>query len=192
MSDMVHLLEEYRASDDASKVTELEAEVRRVSEEKKRVEDRFSELDKQASEVAKNNGLYLKQVSELESTNKRLGTRLEEAQKRLSEMEKARDDALSERGKLEVDVKNLQRANGTLAKENEALKLEVQKNIEEIAKALGDGYDRCLKRVEAVGFDPSGHSFDEYIKYFSKSLVADGVAEDGGRDVGGDRDGGNA
>lgn len=184
MSDVVHLLEEYRMDKDSSKVAELEAEVRRISEEKKGVEDRLVELDKRASEIVKNNSSYLKQVSELETSNQRLSTQLGEVQKSLKEVEAARDDAVRDRGKLEGDMKGLQQANEALSTENDALKLEIQKNVEEFAKALGDGYNRCLKRVESSSFDPSGPSSDEYIQDFSKSLVADGGVEDGAHEGG--------
>lgn len=40
--------------------------------------------------------------------------------------------------------------------ENETLKVEVQKGVEDIAGALGEGYGRCLKRVSAAGFDIAG------------------------------------
>lgn len=67
---------------------------------------------------------------------------------------------------------DLQRANGNLCNENEDLKLEVQKGVEDMTKALCDGYNRCLARMATFGMETSGHSFDDFIKDFAKSMAA--------------------
>lgn len=82
---------------------------------------------------------------------------------RLLEVEKRRADG------LDIEIVNLRQANKDAAAENETLELEVQKGVEDIAGALGDGYNRCLQRVVGVGFDAAGHSFKDYIRDFVAS-----------------------
>lgn len=62
--------------------------------------------------------------------------------------------------------------------ENDNLKGKVQKGIDDIAKALGDGYGRCLARLSAAGVDVSNQSFEDYIRdYDSLSIVGDVVPD---------------
>lgn len=103
----------------------MEAAVHKAKEEKKNVEDRLVELDKQASEIARNNSEYLKQVSELETANRQLNTQLEETWGKLKKVESIKDTVVHERGEFKGQVKNLQQVNGNLSAENKALKLEV-------------------------------------------------------------------
>lgn len=81
----------------------------------------------------------------------------------------SRDDELKKREALEAVVKGLQDKHKLALDENEALKVEVQKGVEDIAKALGEGYNRCLGRVATAGFAVEGHSFDDYIRDFAAS-----------------------
>lgn len=45
----------------------------------------------------------------------------------------------------------------------------MQRGVGDIRKALNEGYDRCLKRVSAAGFDTTGHSFDDYVQDYVAS-----------------------
>lgn len=45
----------------------------------------------------------------------------------------------------------------------------MEKRVEDISNALGDGYAHCLERVFAAGFDPTGHSFTDYIRDYPAS-----------------------
>lgn len=53
--------------------------------------------------------------------------------------------------------------------ENVALKAEVDKGVEDIAKAVGDGYGHCLARISSAAIDVSGHSFEDYIHDYAAS-----------------------
>lgn len=69
MSDVVHLLDEYRADEESSKRCELKAELRAVKEDKKKTADHQVEVEDRAFEIAKKNSTYVRQVSELEIAN---------------------------------------------------------------------------------------------------------------------------
>lgn len=183
MSDIVHLLEEYKMGDDQTRLGELEAELRAAKEERKKAKESLVKMESRATEVAKTNTLYLQQVSELEAANGNLTGQVTELQRKMQEMQIARDEALRLRGESEKKVKAVEEVNRRLGSEVEGLKLEVQKGVEEIAKGLGEGYDRCLTRMASVGVDISGHSFVEYIKEFAKSMSTGdggGAAREGG------------
>lgn len=50
----------------------------------------------------------------------------------------------------------------------------MEKGVENIFNALGDGYAHCLERVFAAGFDPTGHSFTDYIRDYAASHPVEG------------------
>lgn len=60
---------------------------------------------------------------------------------------------------FEVELSNLRQKYKDVADENGSLKAEVQKGIEEIATAVGQGYSHCLDRVSKAGFSTEGYSF---------------------------------
>lgn len=108
-------------------------------------------------------------VSELENANKNLSVELASMREKLKEVERSRDGEKMCGDALNVEVENLHRANQEMVTENETLKAEVQKGVEEIAGALGDGYNRCLERVSGAGFDGACHHFEDYIHDFAAS-----------------------
>lgn len=109
------------------------------------------------------------QISELENANKNLNTELSSLREKLNDVKKSRDEEKTRGDGLDDEVGNLRRTNQGLTTENELLKAEVQKNVEEIAGALGDGYNCCLERVSGIGFDATGHKFEDYIRDFAAS-----------------------
>lgn len=111
-------------------------------------------------------------ISELESANKNLNTELASLREKFKDLEKSRNEEKSRVDTLDIEIKNLRRSNEEVIADNEVLKAEVQKSVEEIAGALGDGYNRCLGRVSGVGFDATGHSFEDYIHDFAKAQAS--------------------
>lgn len=85
----------------------------------------------------------------------------------LKVMESSCDEEKKGRETLETEVDELRRAKQEVVDENEALKGKVQKGIEDIAGALGDGYGRCLARLAADGVDVAGHSLEDYIRDYA-------------------------
>lgn len=65
------------------------------------------------------------------------------------------------------ELKDLQQSHTTALDEITQLKAEVQKGVEDIAKELKDGYDRCLWRLSNAGVDVATHSFDDYIRDYA-------------------------
>lgn len=106
-------------------------------------------------------------------SNNDLGSQLESIKGKLKESERLLEVEKRRADGLDVEVVNLRQANKDAAAENETLKLEVQKGVEDIAGALGDGYNRCLQRIAGVGFDATGHSFEDYIRDFAASRPSD-------------------
>lgn len=72
MSDVVHLLEDYKADEEQSRKAKLEAELCAAMDDKKKAEDRLVEIEGRDSEIAKNNYNYLRKVIELEIMNRDL------------------------------------------------------------------------------------------------------------------------
>lgn len=101
-------------------------------------------------------------VSEMENSNNDLVQKLKDT-------ESLRSDEASKRESMEKELAKLRSKYQAIFDDNEALKVEVQRGIEDIAKVLSEGYDRCLKRVSAAGFDVTGNSFDNYVKDYIAS-----------------------
>lgn len=76
---------------------------------------------------------------------------------------------MKKREVVEKELGELQGKYEVIFNEREELKVEVQKGVEDIAKALGEGYGRCLERVTAAGFDTAGHTFDDYVRDYAAS-----------------------
>lgn len=131
--------------------------------EKEKLNSHLVEIENHASEIAKNNSVYLQQISDLEVANRCLTNQVNEMQGKLREMETSMDDALRSRGKNEKWLEDLKKLGDELRSENDGLKVEVQRGVEDVAKALGDGYNRCLARMKAAGVDTATHSIEQYI-----------------------------
>lgn len=71
---------------------------------------------------------------------------------------------------LESELANLRTSKEKVDEENKSLRLEVQKGVEDVTRALGYGYNRCLGRLSASGVDISGHSFEDYIRDYATSV----------------------
>lgn len=70
---------------------------------------------------------------------------------------------------MEVELVELRSKYKAIFDENKELKVEVQKVVEDIAKALSEGHDRYLKRVSNAVFDVHGHTFDDYVWDYAAS-----------------------
>lgn len=63
----------------------------------------------------------------------------------MKEVETSRDEEKKRGDVLDVEVGNHRQTQKDALAENESLKAEVQKDVEEIASKLGEGYSRCLE-----------------------------------------------
>lgn len=86
-------------------------------------------------------------------------------------MEVCRDNEKRAKEMKETELEDSRRAQKAVCDENESLKAEVQKGVEDIASALGDGYGRCLQQLSTAGIDVSGHAFSDYLKDYAASIV---------------------
>lgn len=62
LSDLVHVLEDFKASEGGDGRSKLEAELAAVKEEKQKIEERMVDVERRAAEVAKMNSSFLTQV----------------------------------------------------------------------------------------------------------------------------------
>lgn len=83
---------------------------------------------------------------------------------------------------MEAELEKVRQANKVMIGEIENLKVELHKGIEDIAKALGTGYDRCFERVFAARFDVAGYSFDDYIQDYTAFVNGENLAKSLGRE----------
>lgn len=60
---MVHVLEEYKADSEDSRVGNLEADLAAANEVKQELEKRMMDMERRAAEIAKTNSSFLKQVN---------------------------------------------------------------------------------------------------------------------------------
>lgn len=70
---------------------------------------------------------------------------------------------------MDEELGKLRQAQKDALVDNESLKAEVQKGVEEIVSALGEGYPRCLDRVSKAGFSIEVHSFADYVRDYAAS-----------------------
>lgn len=78
------------------------------------------------------------------------------------ELERAKESMSVYKGKfsdIEAEVSRLRDEISGLRGENSRLKEEVEKGVEDLARALGVGYGYCYDRLKAVGVDLVGHAF---------------------------------
>lgn len=74
----------------------------------------------------------------MEGVKSDLKSQVEDLNQKLREMEVSRDDEKSKKEALEIDLVGLCKEQKEILDDNETLKAEVQKGVEDIAKALGD------------------------------------------------------
>ncbi|KAL8110831.1 hypothetical protein AgCh_026537 [Apium graveolens] len=164
LSDFMHILEDYKADVDGEACSKLEAEVAALKGEKKKIAVGFAELEHRVADLSKANSALSKKVAEMEATEQVSGGRIRELEGRLLEVERELEEEKDKRQGLVRQVEGMDGSYKLIVKENEDLKTEVEKAIEDIAGALGDGYGRCLRQMEEAGFAVEGHAFDDYLR----------------------------
>ena len=164
LSDFMHILEDYKADVDGEACSKLEAEVAALKGEKKKIAVGFAELEHRVADLSKANSALSKKVAEMEATEQVSGGRIRELEGRLLEVERELEEEKGKRQGLLRQVEGMEVSYKLIVQENADLKTEVEKAVEDIAGALGDGYGRCLQRVEEAGFAIEGHAFDDYLR----------------------------
>ncbi|XP_074325658.1 uncharacterized protein LOC141663746 [Apium graveolens] len=173
ISDFMYIVEDYRADIDGEARAKLEAEIAALKGEKKRVGVSFSELEKRASNLANANTTLSRKVGEMEVTEQTLSNKVQELKGRLQEVETERDGERTKRKSLDRQVEGMNNSYKLIVEKNENLKREVQKGVEEIFDALGDGYGRCVCRIAEAGFNVEGHAFEDYLQNLASSKGGD-------------------
>ncbi|XP_074325800.1 uncharacterized protein LOC141663856 [Apium graveolens] len=163
LADFMHIVEEFRADGNDEAYKRLEAEVSALRIERKKLMMGYSELEKRSADLTTANTALSKKVSEMEVERQSMSAKVSELERRLSEVENERDDLKGKCEGLDRHVEGMNSSYRLIVKENSNLKAKVQKGIEDIANALGDGYGRCVARMQGAGYDTTGHSFEDYI-----------------------------
>ncbi|XP_074369604.1 uncharacterized protein LOC141711053 [Apium graveolens] len=163
LADCMHIVEEFRTDGNDAACKRLEAEVSSLRVERKKLMAGYSELEKRSSDLTTDNTALSKKVGEMEVEKQSLNATVSELEMRLSEVEKERDELKGKCEGLERHVEGMDSSYRLIVGENTSLKAEVEKGIEDIANALGDGYGRCFARMQGAGYDTTGHSFEDYI-----------------------------
>ncbi|XP_074369569.1 uncharacterized protein LOC141711005 [Apium graveolens] len=160
----MHILEDYKADVDGEACSKLEAEVAALKGEKKKIAVGFTELEHRVADLSKANSALSKKVAEMEATEQVSSGRIRELEGRLLEVERELEEEKGKRQGLVRQVEGMDGSYKLIVKENEDLKKEVEKAVEDITGALGDGYGRCLRRMEEAGIAVEGHDFDDYLR----------------------------
>lgn len=111
--------------------------------------------------------LCTEQVSKLEKLKDYFKRQVEDLERKVKDVEGSKDDKKKKQETQEENMSELQKTRRLIVDENENLKSEFHKGVEDIARALGDGYGRCLGRISDAGFDVAGHSFKDYIRDYA-------------------------
>ncbi|KAL8092535.1 hypothetical protein AgCh_034701 [Apium graveolens] len=173
LADFMHIVEEFRTDGNDAACKRLEAEVSSLRVEKKKLMAGYSELEKRSSYLKADNTALSKKVGEMEVGKQSLNATVSELERRLSEVEKERDELKGKCEGLERHVDGMNSSYRLIVEENTSLKAEVEKAVEDIASALGDGYGRCVVRMQNAGLDTTGHSFEDYIRDLAASRPDD-------------------
>ncbi|XP_074362211.1 uncharacterized protein LOC141702423 [Apium graveolens] len=173
LSDFMHVLDEYQSDDESEVRSKLEVEVSALKGEKKRLGSSCLDLEKKVSDLSSTNTTMSKRVTELESIEKSSNKKILELEGRLRDVESERDELKVKCEGLDRQVGGMDQSYKLIMEENATLKAEVEKAVEDIANALGDGYGRCVTRMKNAGFDTSGHSFEDYIRELAASRPDD-------------------
>ncbi|XP_074331784.1 uncharacterized protein LOC141668702 [Apium graveolens] len=163
LTDFMHIIEEFRADGNDEARKKLEAEIVALKAEKKKLGSSYSELDKRSVDLITENTALWKKVSEMEVVGQSMSAKVSELERRLSEVEKERDDLKGKCEGLDRHAEGMESSYRLIVEDNSSLKTEVQKGIEDIVNALGDGYGRCVARMQGAGYDTTRHSFEDYI-----------------------------
>lgn len=176
MSDFVHISEDYKAGVDEQQRSKVDAELVFLRAEKKKIDDHYARLKTKATELPNLYSAFLGQVGELEKVNEALEAKFKGVESQVEELKAKKDSGKMKLKTMEEDLSALRQSQSKLEEENTGLQLEVQKGVEDVAKALGDGYGRCLGRVSSSGFDVTSHSFEDYIRDYA-ATVQSGVQD---------------
>ncbi|XP_074364723.1 uncharacterized protein LOC141705736 [Apium graveolens] len=163
LADFMHIVEEFRADGNDVAYKRLEAEVSALRVERKKLMMSYSELEKRSTELVTANTALTKKVGEMEVSGQSRDANVSELERKLQEAETERDDLRSKCEGWERHIDGMNASYKLIVDENVVLKAEVQKGIEDIANALGDGYGHCVARMQGAGVDTTGHSFEDYI-----------------------------
>ncbi|KAL8099991.1 hypothetical protein AgCh_032305 [Apium graveolens] len=169
LADFMHVVEEFRAGESDAARAKLEAEVSTLRAEKKKLEMNYSGLEKRSFELANANTALSKKVSEMDVKGQSMDAQVSEVEHKLRDAKQKRDSLRVKCEAFERQVDGMNSSYKLIVDENTALKAEVEKGIEDIVNALGDGYGRCVTRMQGAGFDVTGHTFEDYISDLAAS-----------------------
>ncbi|XP_074381610.1 uncharacterized protein LOC141723650 [Apium graveolens] len=172
LSYFTHILEEFKNDVEGEDVSRLAADLSAMGREKKKFEDQYIEVERRVGELSTTNSKLSKQVGEMELARDMMSTRIDNLEKELREMTVSRNEEKGERETAEAELSRVLDSNKSLVEENDKLKVDVQKGVEDIAKVLGDGYGRCLIRLSKFGVDVTGYFFEEYVQDFALEHAA--------------------
>lgn len=119
-------------------------------------------------------------ISEMEKENDDLKRQVRSYAEKLKDAQSSRDEEKKRADGLSSELENLQQVHNNVLTENVNLKAEVEKGVEEMATAVGQGYAHCLERVSKAGFPTEGNSFEDFIQDYAASRPAgdDGATGD--------------
>ncbi|KAL8088961.1 hypothetical protein AgCh_038653 [Apium graveolens] len=173
LADFMHVVEEFRAGGSDEVREKLETEVSTLRAEKKKLEMNYSGLEKRSFELANANTALSKKVSEMDAKGQSMDAQVSELEQKLCDAEKERDSLTVKCEAFEGQVDGKNSSYKLIVDENTALKAKVEKGIEDIVNALGDGYGRCVMRMKGAGFDITGHTFEDYVSDLAVSRPDD-------------------
>ncbi|XP_074374033.1 uncharacterized protein LOC141714411 [Apium graveolens] len=167
LSDVTHILEEYKADEDSIPPSKLEEECETLRGKQKKMVIEQGVMRDRVTELSKANSSYRAEISELEVANRNLEKGMEEIGVKVKGLEKSLSDEQKGRRDLEAELSDFCEKYQALEKENTSLKLEMDKGVEDIAKALRDGYGRYYRRMQSAGLDVSEHCFENYLQDYA-------------------------
>ncbi|XP_074348556.1 uncharacterized protein LOC141687245 [Apium graveolens] len=159
----MHIVEEFWVGGSDEARAKLEAEVTALKAEKKTLGANYSDLEKRSVDLVNENTTLSKKESEMDVKGQSMDAKVSELEQKLRDAEKERDSLRVKCEALERQVDGTNSLYKLIVDENTALKAEVEKGVEDIANALGDGYGHCVTRMQGAGFDVTGHTFEDYV-----------------------------
>ncbi|XP_074381255.1 uncharacterized protein LOC141723370 [Apium graveolens] len=178
LADFMHIMEEFKGDSDGEVHAKLEAEITALKGEKKKIGASCSELEKRSGDLASANSALSKKIGEMEVAEQSLTNKVFELETRLWEVEKERDEEKTKCEGLDRQIDGMNGSYRLIVEENESLKLKVQKGVKDITEALGDGYDRCVRRMTEAGINVEGHTFEDYLRDLVASQDVDREGEE--------------
>lgn len=145
-----------------AKIGRLEAEKRSADSVKRETEVAKANFEAKAKLIEMNPFLEGK-VASLKEELDQANAAVEAEKKKTVDSEKGIADDRAELAKLR--------------EENTALKVEVNKGVEDVVKALGVGYGYSYERLKVAGIELPGHAFEDYCVDLAKTLPESGLKE---------------